>query len=54
MARKEVVGFVQVQKRSVSLHVFVEHLGRVSMKIYLSTQTELQQVMDDQREKALL
>ena len=27
---------------------FVEHLGRVSTKIYLSTQTELQQVADDQ------
>lgn len=33
VARKEVVGFIQVQKQSMSLHVFVEHLGRVSMEL---------------------
>ena len=32
------VGFVWVQKQPMSLHVFVEHLGRVSTKIYLGTQ----------------
>ena len=35
VARKEVVGFVWAQKQSMSLHVFVEHLGRWSMKLYI-------------------